>query len=186
MNPNKINRRSVVEVILLYIKLVSWEVVVAQLVERSLPIPEVRGSSPVIGKNLLISNICILSTEYWKDENKEKEARSGPFFFKKKVSVIEILLSRQLNGLSCTICPHLIKSNASHPLRTKKLEGGGRICPRRYNFFSAQYLWCLWVGKLPHFWWWSVSEVSCLCRQAGRLGQQAVYLSRCLWLVFSA
>ena len=31
-----------------------WEVVVAQLVERSLPIPEVRGSIPVIGKNLFI------------------------------------------------------------------------------------------------------------------------------------
>ena len=42
----------------------AWEVVVAQLVERSLPIPEVRGSNPVIGKNLLISNICILSTVY--------------------------------------------------------------------------------------------------------------------------
>ena len=42
----------------------AWEVVVAQLVERSLPIPEVRGSNPVIGKNLLISNICKLSTEY--------------------------------------------------------------------------------------------------------------------------
>ena len=41
-----------------------WEVVVAQLVERSLSIPEVRGSNPVIGKNLLISNICILSTVY--------------------------------------------------------------------------------------------------------------------------
>ena len=40
------------------------EVVVAQLVERSLPIPEVRGSNPVIGKNLLISNICVLSTVY--------------------------------------------------------------------------------------------------------------------------
>ena len=42
----------------------SWEVVEAQLVERSLPIPEVCGSSPVIGKILLISNICILSTVY--------------------------------------------------------------------------------------------------------------------------
>ena len=31
---------------------VTVEVVVAQLVERSLPIPEVRGSNPVIGKNL--------------------------------------------------------------------------------------------------------------------------------------
>ena len=29
-----------------------WAVVVAQLVERLLPIPEVRGSNPVIGKNL--------------------------------------------------------------------------------------------------------------------------------------
>ena len=29
-------------------------VVVAQLVERSLPIPEFRGSIPVIGKNLFI------------------------------------------------------------------------------------------------------------------------------------
>ena len=27
-------------------------VVVAQLVERSLPIPEVRGSNPIIGKNI--------------------------------------------------------------------------------------------------------------------------------------
>ena len=40
------------------------EVVVAQLVEHSLLIPEVRGSNPVIGKNLLILNICILSTVY--------------------------------------------------------------------------------------------------------------------------
>ena len=31
-----------------------WAVVVAQLVEQSLPIPEVRGSNPVIGKNLFI------------------------------------------------------------------------------------------------------------------------------------
>ena len=30
------------------------EVVVTQLVERSLSIPEVRGSNPVIGKNLFI------------------------------------------------------------------------------------------------------------------------------------
>ena len=30
----------------------TWAVVVAQLVERLLPIPEVRGSNPVIGKTL--------------------------------------------------------------------------------------------------------------------------------------
>ena len=42
------------------------EVVVAQLVERLLLIPEVRGSTPVISKNLL--NICLLSTvmKRWK------------------------------------------------------------------------------------------------------------------------
>ena len=55
------------------------EVVVAQLVERSIPIPEVHGSNPVVGKNLFISNICLLSTVCWKDENKEKEAGNGPF-----------------------------------------------------------------------------------------------------------
>ena len=39
------------------------EVVVAQLVERSLPIPEVRGSNPVIGK-IYIEHLftCLLST----------------------------------------------------------------------------------------------------------------------------
>ena len=54
----------------------------AQLAERSLPILEVRGSNPVIGKNLL--NIyCQL---YLKDENKRKK-RPGMahVFFKKNL-----------------------------------------------------------------------------------------------------
>ena len=60
----------------------NWEVVVAQLVERSLPIPEVRGSNPVIGKKLLtIIVYCQLCIE--KTKNKEKEAGNGPFFLKK-------------------------------------------------------------------------------------------------------
>ena len=37
-------------------------VVVAQLVERSLPIPDVHSSNPVIGKKLFKFNICLLST----------------------------------------------------------------------------------------------------------------------------
>ena len=46
-------------------KLIRVAVVVAQLVERSLPIPEVRGSNPVIGKKIIyILNICLLSTVY--------------------------------------------------------------------------------------------------------------------------
>ena len=52
----------------------------AQLVERSLPIPEVRDLYPVIGTNLFILNICLVSTVYLKDENKEKEAGNAPFF----------------------------------------------------------------------------------------------------------
>ena len=56
---------------------------VAQLVERSLPIPEVRGSNQVFGKNLFILNICLLSIVYWKDENEEKEAGNGPFLKKR-------------------------------------------------------------------------------------------------------
>ena len=55
----------------------------AQLVERSLPIPEVRNSNPVIGKNLFILNICLLSTVYRKDKNKEKRDREWPIFLKK-------------------------------------------------------------------------------------------------------
>ena len=53
----------------------------AQLVERMLPIPEVRSSKSVIGKNFIyILNICLLSSVFRKDENKEKEARKWPIF----------------------------------------------------------------------------------------------------------
>ena len=48
--------------------------VVAQLVERMLPTPEIRGSNPDIGE--------VLSTNCRKGENKEKEVRNGPFFKK--------------------------------------------------------------------------------------------------------
>ena len=65
----------------------SRAVVVAQLVEWSLLIPEVRGSNPVIGKNLYIMNICLLSTVCWKDQNKEKKAVNGPF---KKIAIIQV------------------------------------------------------------------------------------------------
>ena len=39
-------------------------VVVAQLVEQSLPKPEVRGLNSVISKKIFILNICLLSTVY--------------------------------------------------------------------------------------------------------------------------
>ena len=60
----------------------SWAVVVAQLVERPLLIPEVRGSNLVIGKNVYIEHLftvnCIEKTKI-----KEKEAVNGTIFFKK-------------------------------------------------------------------------------------------------------
>ena len=52
---------------------------VAQLVEQLIPIPEVRGLNLVIGIFLFILNICLLSTVYWKDKNKEKETGIDSF-----------------------------------------------------------------------------------------------------------
>ena len=57
-----------------------WEVVVAQLAERSPTIPEDPGSNPVIGNFYL--NIYLLLTVCRKDENKEKKAENGPFLKK--------------------------------------------------------------------------------------------------------
>ena len=54
--------------------------VVAQLVERSLPMPEVRSSNTVGGKLLYRTFICVLSIVL-KDENKEKR-RPGMAHFK--------------------------------------------------------------------------------------------------------
>ena len=70
------------------------------MVERLLLIPEVHGSNPVIGKNLLILNICLLSTVHWKDKNKEKEApRNGPFKKKQIVEKVIINLNNLFEGI---------------------------------------------------------------------------------------
>ena len=55
-------------------------VVVAQLEELSLWMPEVRGSTPVIGKLIYWTFICLLSTVL--KRRKEKEAENGSFFKK--------------------------------------------------------------------------------------------------------
>ena len=57
--------------------MVSRAVVVAQLVEWSLPIPEVRDSNPASGK---INNKQLFNVNcFEKDENKEKEAVNCPY-----------------------------------------------------------------------------------------------------------
>ena len=71
---------------------------VAQLVERSLPIPEVRGSNPIIRKiYFFLLNICLLSTVYRKGKNKEKEAGDGRFFKKVVLALITVLLRIFMN-----------------------------------------------------------------------------------------
>ena len=57
--------------------LTSRAVVVAQLVERLLPIPEVRGSNPVIGKIYIHHLLTVNCIE--KKKTKKKEAGNGPF-----------------------------------------------------------------------------------------------------------
>ena len=44
-------------------------------------------------KFIYLLNICFLSTVYWKDENKEKEARNGPF---KKKHLLDCVIHNQL------------------------------------------------------------------------------------------
>ena len=60
----------------------SWAVVVAQLVERSLPIPEVRRSNPVIGKNFLYWTVVYCQLCIEKTKIKEKRPRMAHFFKK--------------------------------------------------------------------------------------------------------
>ena len=57
----------------------NWEVVVAQLVEWSLPSPEVRGPNPVNAK-FIMNVYCLL---FWKVESNEKRGRECPISKKK-------------------------------------------------------------------------------------------------------
>ena len=78
---------------------------VAQLVERSLLIPEVRGLNPVISKYLFILNISLLSTVYWKDKNKEKEAGNGSF---KKNNTEKMQERCRIANMENTFCEKLV------------------------------------------------------------------------------
>ena len=70
------------------VDLTFWAVVVAQLVEQSLPIPKVRGSNPVIGKKLYLywtffyRQLCIEKTKI------KKRGRVWPIYKKKHFDVV--------------------------------------------------------------------------------------------------
>ena len=106
-------------------------VVVAQLVERSLPIPEVRGSNPVIGKNLFIywtfvfCQLCIENT-------KIKKKRPGMAHLKniykgcmqaENEGSITVRLTHCLTGLDLTkqVNLMLIQHMLSHRIQTNKI-----------------------------------------------------------------
>ena len=65
--------------------------VVAQLVEQSLPTPEIRGSNPVIGNLLYWSFICLLSTVPI-EKKKIKKKRPGMAHFIKKQTRMKKLI----------------------------------------------------------------------------------------------
>ena len=100
---------------------------VAQFVEWSLQIPEVHGSNPVIGKNIFILNICLMSTVYWKDKNKEKEAGIGHL---KKLHKV-----RRNNYISCSINWPFTNNN--------------EICPKDIFAKTGSYLHTL-IRQVPY------------------------------------
>ena len=65
-----------------------WAVVVAQLVEQSLPIPEVCGSNPVISKNLYLYWTFLFTVNWVLKRRKIKKKRPGVAHLKKHVSII--------------------------------------------------------------------------------------------------
>ena len=64
----------------------SRAVVVDQLGEWLLPLPEIRGSNPVVGKFYLLSTVL---KPYWKDENKAKRCRNWPNLKKNKTNFVQ-------------------------------------------------------------------------------------------------
>ena len=60
---------------------------VAQLVERSLPIPEVRGLNPVIGKKIIYIEHLFTVNCVLKRRKYRKRGRDWPIFLKKTIEV---------------------------------------------------------------------------------------------------
>ena len=84
-------------------------VVRAQLAERTLPTPEVRGSNPVIGEfSTEQFNFHPIVNCVGKDENKEKEAGNGPL---KNVGT-QTLPSRRYDYSDCSRDGHIAAADS--------------------------------------------------------------------------
>ena len=135
--------------------------VVAQLVERSLPFPEVRGSIPVIGKNLFIYwTFCLLSTVYWKDENKEKRGRVWPIFKNKPSKFAKDCAKILPNLVTLAYFIHSqLQSPASHFLNVIRSNNVDRHFFERnisnlplFHLFTASQYTVRSEGKCVHLW----------------------------------
>ena len=115
-----------------------WAVVVAQLVERSLPIPDVRSLNPVIGKHLywtLFTFNCIEKTKI-----KEKEAGNGPF---KKIPGRKCKQKNRPKKSMVESCLYplrlLLKSFMLHCTALNNLRGPYLLMAAS-NFWATKYL----------------------------------------------
>ena len=89
------------------------EVVVVQLVERSLPIPEVCGLNPVTGK-IYLEHLCtcLLSTVLKRQKINKKRPEMA--HFKKKSNIKKSLI-------------YLVKLYYFHPMKTLYLQSNGLL-----------------------------------------------------------
>ena len=121
------------------VRFFSRAVVVAQLVEQSLPIPEVHGSNPVVRKIYWTIVFCQL---YWKDENKEKEAGNGPFFIKKILFYSKFFLFHVLWHSKASILQGIMILMANHSFLLKSLNNhynyDQRVAYMKYHHSSLE------------------------------------------------
>ena len=123
--------------------------VVGQLVERSLRVPEVCGSNPVIGKNLYWTfKSCQL---YWKDQNKEKKSGNGPF---KKTNprtfvVATIYIRVEISNFYCLIFGHFSRLSKKFK-EPKNVDNSKFYCLLRHLGFEPKTFFL--PKKFEKFW----------------------------------
>ena len=81
-----------------------WTIVVAQLVERLLTTPEVRGSDPVNGT--FYRSFTVNCIEIWKDEKKRKKKPRMVHFKKQFLKVLPFAFIAYIVGHACVNQPY--------------------------------------------------------------------------------